>query len=83
MLKAYGLKVNHSKCKSTENGQVEFLGMSFTHERVISLADRLSGEAKNLLAALDNSPVGKADTYKMLRSVVVSKVNWAPLVDQA
>lgn len=80
----YGLKVNRDKCKSTEEGgEVEFLGMEFTQERVISLAEKLDEKAKMLLTILHTSPAGRASNYRMLRAVVVSKLNWAPLVDQA
>ncbi|CAL6087886.1 Reverse_transcriptase (RNA-dependent DNA polymerase) [Hexamita inflata] len=84
LLQPLGLELALEKCSSTQNGgEITFLGQTFSQTSTSSLAERLTDKIDKCLKVLEASPITNHQKFLLLRSVVLPKVNYAPLVDFA
>ncbi|CAL5995513.1 Reverse_transcriptase/endonuclease [Hexamita inflata] len=84
LLQPLGLELSLNKCSSTQDGgEITFLGQTFSQSSTVSLAERMTAKIDKCLKVLDASPITNHQKYLLLRSVVLPKVNYAPLVDFA
>ncbi|CAL6014239.1 Reverse_transcriptase/endonuclease [Hexamita inflata] len=84
LLQPLGLELALNKCSSTQDGgEITFLGQTFSQSSTVSLAERMTAKIDKYLKVLDASPITNHQKYLFLRSVVLPKVNYAPLVDFA
>ncbi|CAL5991490.1 Reverse_transcriptase (RNA-dependent DNA polymerase) [Hexamita inflata] len=84
LLQPLGLELALNKCSSTQDGgEITFLGQTFSQSSTGSLAERMTAKIDKCLKVLDASPITNHQKFLLLRSVVLPKVNYAPLVDFA
>ncbi|CAL5974358.1 Reverse_transcriptase/endonuclease [Hexamita inflata] len=84
LLQPLGLELALNKCSSTQDGgEITFLGQTFSQSSTVSLAERMTAKIDKCLKVLDASPITNHQKFLLLRSVVLPKVNYAPLVDFA
>ncbi|CAL6053907.1 Reverse_transcriptase/endonuclease [Hexamita inflata] len=84
LLQPLGLELALNKCSSTQDGgEITFLGQTFSQSSTVSLAERMTAKIDKCLKVLDAVPITNHQKFLLLRSVVLPKVNYAPLVDFA
>ncbi|CAL5989749.1 Reverse_transcriptase (RNA-dependent DNA polymerase) [Hexamita inflata] len=84
LLQPLGLELALNKCSSTQDGgEITFLGQTFSQSSTVSLAERMTAKIDKCLKVLDAAPITNHQKFLLLRSVVLPKVNYAPLVDFA
>lgn len=74
--------MQESKCRSTENGPIEFMGQQFSKTQPYSLACNVHEKIKTCIKVIDNAPATVQQKLLMISAVEVSKANYAPLVEQ-
>ncbi|CAL5974356.1 Reverse_transcriptase (RNA-dependent DNA polymerase) [Hexamita inflata] len=84
LLQPLGLELALNKCSSTQDGgEITFLGQTFSQSSTVSLAERMTAKIDKCLKVLDAAPITNHQKFLLQRSVVLPKVNCAPLVDFA
>lgn len=77
-----GLAVAEKKCKTTANGgTIEYLGQEFKQDEPMPLSTRLNARILKEINHLSDAPATNHNKYLLLRSVVIPRVNYGPLIE--